>query len=337
MSSVEAQSCCCHVVVAKNLRIHFNAFHASCCVVRWPGQSRLHDLSKSGSTIQWGRDSQQEKTGHAWRFLENAPRSQYCQKGNFCLLSQNISSPGVLACYVLPLQFPTFLEAHHNEQKLWVQKPFTSNKGKGVRLVTTLEVKSTSSGVIQEFVAPKLLDGKKFDIRLYLVVFWKKHLKAYLHRNGWVRSALTAARRHDPLSMIVNKASSTPNVVSQDFYAAFKTISQVFSEVEQDIILRRLKDTLRPLLKMAKQNVCEECFTLFEIDVGLDPHLQPFIYEFNTKPAMGFPKENVQNNAILELFEEVYGDLLCLTNLSSCSEPSKCWRHAKRGYAELEL
>eukprot|EP00434_Breviolum_minutum_P001191 symbB.v1.2.001043.t1/scaffold56.1/size371842/14 len=78
----------------------------------------------------------------------------------------------------------------------WIWKPINSSCGRGIKLLPShltqkvigrLEAKQ---GIIQRYVErPLLLDGYKFDLRLYVVVTSFDPLKVYLFKEGLVRLA----------------------------------------------------------------------------------------------------------------------------------------------------
>jgi len=83
-----------------------------------------------------------------------------------------------------------------NPGAFWIWKPVNSSCGRGIKVLrSTLDAGTEKSlcqkkGVVQRYVeAPLLLDGYKFDLRLYIVVTSYDPLKVYLNPEGLVRLA----------------------------------------------------------------------------------------------------------------------------------------------------
>uniref|UniRef100_A0A7S2J0F0 Tubulin--tyrosine ligase-like protein 5 n=2 Tax=Zooxanthella nutricula TaxID=1333877 RepID=A0A7S2J0F0_9DINO len=79
---------------------------------------------------------------------------------------------------------------------LWIWKPCSQSCGRGIRVLGAstpqeeLRQLATKRGVIQKYVdKPLLLDGYKFDLRIYVVVLSYDPLKVYINDEGLVRLA----------------------------------------------------------------------------------------------------------------------------------------------------
>lgn len=121
-----------------------------------------------------------------WRNIRSM--QQRYPDGRFDLMPQTFLVPG---------HFKFWLAARELEPKAWwIWKPINSSCGRGIKLlpnhltnkvIARLESKQ---GIIQRYVErPLLLDGYKFDLRLYVVVTSFDPLKVYLFKEGLVRLA----------------------------------------------------------------------------------------------------------------------------------------------------
>ena len=102
--------------------------------------------------------------------------------------------------YLLPADWK-LLEREFEEQgktALFIRKPPANAEGRGIHLVTKLDqISKNQKHVIQQYIAqPYLINGKKFDLRIYVVVTSFDPLRLYVYEEGLVRFAT-----HDYLEM----------------------------------------------------------------------------------------------------------------------------------------
>ena len=92
--------------------------------------------------------------------------------------------------WLLPAEFAD-LSANHSAKAVYIVKPEANSQGRGIYL--TKHIDDLSSGdrvVVQEYIPrPLLIEGLKFDIRLYVLVAGCEPLRLFLHREGLVRLA----------------------------------------------------------------------------------------------------------------------------------------------------
>lgn len=84
-----------------------------------------------------------------------------------------------------------FLREQHyyDKNKLWIYKPSGSSRGRGIFVFSqSQKVKKKDNYIISEYLSkPHLLNGFKYDLRLYVVVVSLDPLRVYLHKEGLVR------------------------------------------------------------------------------------------------------------------------------------------------------
>jgi hypothetical protein len=95
--------------------------------------------------------------------------------------------------YVLPEDLTSFQTAREaNPKTVWIFKPCNASCGRGIRLLTKESKIPKRSGVVQRYVHnPLLINGHKFDLRIYIVVTSFDPLKVYMFHEGLVRLATT--------------------------------------------------------------------------------------------------------------------------------------------------
>lgn len=114
------------------------------------------------------------------------------------------SSINITYCPLFVLDYNMFVEEYRkNPQSTWIMKPCGRSQGVGIFLINKLsklkkwsrEAKanfqpqlSKESYVISRYIGnPLLIGGKKFDLRLYVLVTSFRPLKAYLFKQGFCR------------------------------------------------------------------------------------------------------------------------------------------------------
>lgn len=99
--------------------------------------------------------------------------------------------------YVLPDQFDDFYEHYKAVNKeypgknLWIIKPAAGARGKGIYVTSDIDdVDEDSSNVVSRYISnPLLINGYKFDLRIYVCVTSYEPLRIYVYKEGLVRFA----------------------------------------------------------------------------------------------------------------------------------------------------
>ena len=111
--------------------------------------------------------------------------------------------------YILPMDGPDFeFEYRKNKKALWIVKPVNLSRGRGVHLLRgesefkSLYKRSTQLSLPQYLISryidkPHLLNNKKYDLRIYVLVASFTPLRIYLYNNGLVRFATEDYKKGD--------------------------------------------------------------------------------------------------------------------------------------------
>lgn len=159
---------------------------------------------------------------------------------------------------------------------------------------------------------PLLINGSKFDLRLYVLVTSINPLRVYMHTDGLARFAsVKYSEKNDSLSdrymhltnYSINKLS-TNYAKNEDANACQGhkwTIKSLWTYLAtQGINTKKLWAALRnlvlrtiiagegPINAMTRLNMCSRynCYELFGIDVILDSELIPWLLEVNISPSL---------------------------------------------------
>lgn len=220
--------------------------------------------------------------------------------------------------FVLPDQVEEFLECYeqdHKRRKMWIVKPRASSQGKGIFLLRDIrELPLNEHSVVSRYVHnPLLIQGLKFDLRVYVLVTGYDPLRAYIYREGLVRFAsmpystddehLQDAYRHLTNYSINKKASNF--VENQELRAdnvghkwSLSALDKHLACLGVDVRLMwvRIMDLIVKTLLCVEPAITsktremtvhrQSCFELYGFDVIVDDELKPWLLEVNLSPSM---------------------------------------------------
>uniref|UniRef100_A0A182JZK4 Tubulin polyglutamylase TTLL4 n=1 Tax=Anopheles christyi TaxID=43041 RepID=A0A182JZK4_9DIPT len=219
--------------------------------------------------------------------------------------------------YIIPqdLKMLRQLWPRYNQRNCkWIIKPPASARGTGIKVVNRWsQIPKRKPLIVQRYIErPLLINGSKFDLRLYVLVTSMNPLRVYMHTDGLARFAsVKYSEKSETLSdrymhltnYSINKLSN--NYAQNEDADACQghkwTIKSLWSYfAEQGINVDRLWGALRNLVlrtvlagegsihAMSKVNVGSKynCYELFGIDVLLDSELVPWLLEVNISPSL---------------------------------------------------
>uniref|UniRef100_U5EQF5 Putative tubulin polyglutamylase ttll4 n=1 Tax=Corethrella appendiculata TaxID=1370023 RepID=U5EQF5_9DIPT len=196
----------------------------------------------------------------------------------------------------------------------WIIKPPAAARGTGIKVVNRWsQIPKRKPLIVQRYIErPFLINGSKFDLRLYCLVTSINPLRVYMHTDGLARFAsVKYSEKSDTLNdrfmhltnYSINKLSSNYNA-NEDATACKGhkwTVKSLWSYLQtQKVNTERLWGALRnlvlrtilagegPIHAMSKCNVGSKynCYELFGIDVILDSELVPWLLEVNISPSL---------------------------------------------------
>ena len=226
--------------------------------------------------------------------------------------------------FVLPREYSMFVEEFKKNAGIWIMKPIGAAQGKGIFLFTRLseisewktdykalskpaggknkdDDKEVEAYVVQKYIQyPLLIGGKKFDVRLYVLISSFSPLKVYQYRRGFAR--FTNSRYSSDPQSIYDGFSHLTNVAIQKHAENYddrtggkmelqamkmylmsqygvERVDALFWEIQM-IILRSL---------LAVQHVMindKHCFELYGYDIMIDAELKPWLIEVNASPSL---------------------------------------------------
>ncbi|XP_075984355.1 uncharacterized protein LOC142982007 isoform X3 [Anticarsia gemmatalis] len=203
--------------------------------------------------------------------------------------------------------------AANNER--WIIKPPASARGTGIKVVSKwTQIPKKRPVVVQRYVSkPYLINGNKFDLRLYVLVTSVHPLRIYLYKDGLARFA--SVKYNDELASLndrymhltnysINRLSKnyTPNEdfaaceghkwTLQTLFQYLKTEKRVDTEAlwdsMKDLVIKTIISGEASISSLTKANITSRynCYELFGIDVLLDEDLKPWLLEVNISPSL---------------------------------------------------
>lgn len=228
------------------------------------------------------------------------------------------------ATYWLPHDYRIFVEDFKRRAgSVWIMKPVGSAQGKGIFLISKLSqlaefkrdmrfadsdaAAAADTGnkqqayIVQQYVErPYLIGGRKFDMRIYVLVTSFMPLRAWLYREGFARfsGAVYSSNKRD----LGNAFMHLTNVAVQkqaEGYDSTRGCKWLMSQVRRYLAARhgeeataacmRAVDSLIATSLRAVQPVMNSdprCFELYGFDVLFDDELKPWLIEVNASPSL---------------------------------------------------
>ena len=148
------------------------------------------------------------------------------------------------------MEYFSELEDKEGKFNYWIMKPAAKSRGRGISLVNDLsQITYGEPIVVQRYIKnPLLINGYKFDMRIYVVVTSVNPLEAFLYRDGFGRFS-TIPFSLDPTDKN-NKYIHLTNVSIQKYNQG--TMSNEYTQSEegaQDAIYGGTKISLSTLKK----------------------------------------------------------------------------------------
>ena len=197
---------------------------------------------------------------------------------------------------------------------MWIVKPANSSRGRGIHLIETLdELNVDETSVISRYVTnPLLINGHKFDLRIYVVVTSYEPLRVYVYKEGLARFASesysTKFNKNNRYMHLTNYSINKKNekfVQNEDAEqddVGFKWSLTAFCNhleqvgIDMDLMWSRIYDVILKTLSCGDNYVIQamkknwmyrlNCFDVFGFDILLDSDLKPWLVEVNLSPSL---------------------------------------------------
>lgn len=236
--------------------------------------------------------------------------------------------------YLLPADYTLFVEEfRRNPNAMWIMKPTSKSQGKGIFIINKLaQIKKWSSQsrwaqmplkeayVISRYIEnPLLIGGKKFDLRIYVLVSSYRPLRVYEYVHGFAR--FCNAKYTTDITDIDNPFIHLTNVAIQKHNDEYNSkhggkwhvqnlrlyIESTYGLEASNKLFAGIDNLIIHSLK-AVQNVMindRHCFECYGYDVLIDADLKPWLVEVNASPSLSTTTES-DRILKLSLLRDIY-------------------------------
>uniref|UniRef100_F6XVE2 Tubulin tyrosine ligase like 6 n=1 Tax=Ornithorhynchus anatinus TaxID=9258 RepID=F6XVE2_ORNAN len=238
--------------------------------------------------------------------------------------------------------------------KTYICKPDSSCQGRGIFITRSVkDLKPGEDLICQLYISkPFVMDGFKFDLRIYVLVTSCDPLRIFVYNEGLARFATTTysyprLRNLDDICMhltnySINKHSANfiwdENSGSKRKLSTFKKnleelgcdTVRVWKDIE-DIIIKTLISA-HPVIKhnyhtcFPNHAISSACFEILGFDILLDHKLKPWLLEVNHSPSF-----STDSPLDKEVKDSLLYDTLVLANLGACDKRKVLEEERRRG------
>ena len=221
--------------------------------------------------------------------------------------------------YELPSEYHIFVEEFKRTPgTIWIMKPAGKAQGRGIFLFRKLkdindwkkedffrrdedknDKEPPETYVVQRYIEkPYLIGGKKFDIRVYVLVTSYVPLKVWLYRSGFARFSNTRFSLDSISDAFVHLTNVAIQKTAPDYdpekgckwslqeFRLFlsakhgpEVVRQLYQQIDE-IFIKSLQSVQRIIIND------KHCFELYGFDIMFDTNLKPWIIEVNASPSL---------------------------------------------------
>jgi len=232
--------------------------------------------------------------------------------------------------------FTRFNNYELNKDDLWIIKSKDTSNGKGIKIFKNIN-EVHKNNILSEYISnPLLIDGKKFDLRYYLLVTSHNPLRLYLYEDGLTRIASEKYSLDlDKIdNLFIHLTTSSINKKNKNYKINSNSKSKdsntwsililkkylISNGINYNIILEKIKDiAIKSLISVSNIELNAEekikmkennLFELYAFDILIDTNLKPWLIDFNYNPSL-----NIESDLNKKLKTKMFTDLYNLLGL----------------------
>ncbi|KAI3384361.1 hypothetical protein SNEBB_008234 [Seison nebaliae] len=239
---------------------------------------------------------------------------------------EKLGSPDTAQCdfypttYELPSEYHMFVEEYKKcPETVWIMKPVAKSQGKGIFLFRELkdicewrrdeyisqferqqrEAEIPKDYVVQKYIdKPFLIGGRKFDLRIYVVVTSYIPLKIWLYREGFARFSNTRYTMESIADTYVHLTNVAVQKTAPDYDAekgckwSLKRLRIFLTAIHGrdriNKLMEEIDNVIITSLKSVQKNIINDkhCFELYGYDILLGDDLKAWLVEVNASPSL---------------------------------------------------
>ena len=228
-----------------------------------------------------------------------------------------------------------FGDYEFNINDLWLVKPARKSGGKGIEIFESLKKIKLQNFLLNKYITNlDLINNKKYDLRLYILVTGLKPLRVYCNQEGLVRIAANnftlnedfIKNRYVHLTNVGvslksrdfispdNSTNGEANIWTLNMYSdRLKKKNININDLKQkiyDIIIKSMISVYHNLtLEQSKNNLNDvNFFDLLGYDIIITKDFEPILLEINSGPSIVYHNQlekNVKTNLVVDMFNLV--------------------------------
>ncbi|OHT09027.1 Tubulin-tyrosine ligase family protein [Tritrichomonas foetus] len=223
--------------------------------------------------------------------------------------------------FILPVQFSELKNHMKDTNDTMIIKPDRGSLGRGIVLVQNpndVDNYNDLSAIVQTYIEPFLIDGLKFDLRIYALVTSVDPLRIYIHEEGLARFCTEPYEKPNSSNLnncfshltnySLNKKNS--NFQSDPENGHKRSMTKIFEEISKqgfdtthlkkriDEIIRLTIASVQPLLSNTYRSCVSisddgksRCFEILGFDILIDDKANPWLLEVNHMPMLDVDTE----------------------------------------------
>ncbi|KAG4102076.1 tubulin-tyrosine ligase family-domain-containing protein [Neocallimastix lanati (nom. inval.)] len=214
-----------------------------------------------------------------------------------------------------------------SKDNLWLIKPKGAARGIGIHFLKNVDEINKTDIVTKYISNPLLLEKKKFDLRVYLLVTGHDHLKIYIYKESFARMSsdeydleledLDNVFKH-LTNVSVNKKKKTQNgssfiwslpkvkrYISEEYGVDFNEVWEKIEDIAIKAVITMNKLEIDTEKKMYSHLNSSNTFELYGVDILIDDNMKPWLLEINLSPGLS-SKTGYQRSLKYKLMDDTF-------------------------------
>jgi tubulin monoglycylase TTLL3/8 len=189
-------------------------------------------------------------------------------------------------------------------RNIWILKPGRKSRGRDIKLFVSLPdiinyIQESNFWVGQKYIEnPLLINGRKFDIRQWVLITDMNPLTIWIYQKCYIRFAaeifsfddLENNFKHLTNNSIAKESAEFTDTDSMWHLEQFK--DYLFSEYSKDVwtenIYPKMVEIIKSVLRTPGKLLRKNSFELLGLDLMITTNLTPWLLEINTSPTMEY-------------------------------------------------